>query len=612
MLSLIGRSATAVLASVLLSPMAPAAEQWVKVTSSHFELYTSAGERKGREALLYFEQVRDFFNRTRSSDKPVPNARVRIIAFQSEKEYAPYRLNDFAVAFYLNGYGDDYIVMKSISAENYPVAVHEYTHLLIQHSGIEIPAWLNEGLAELYSTLKPIGKKVAVGQVIPGRYYYLQQNKWLPLETLLAVDHKSPYYNERNSANIFYAESWALVHMVILSPEYRPHSDKLFASIGSGAGAGDAFWRAYAKTPSQVQKDLEQYMRRTRFNEVVFDIKLEKSAEDPDVAPASRLESGIVLADLLALTHKQEEAKRAYYALLQEFPKSWEPEAGLAELAWREKQGDGALTHFARAAELGSTNPRLYYDYARVAPDGRGKIPILKKAIELDPGYQEAHRYLAFCLLQDRQYQEAIDQLRQLKSIKAEQAFSYYHEWAFAALQLEKFDDAQKAADAARKYARTAEETTTAEDLLHAIANRRERPEPYRRPSNELAAMPAGLPGDHGADERPTLRRAEQREEPKTPVVKSDPAPRPKPTVRGVLQQIDCLGKAVRLRVLTDGKTVALAITDPQAVTVKGSSTGTLDLTCGPQKAKAVILEYDSHTDAQLGTTGVVTSIEFR
>jgi hypothetical protein len=143
MLSLIGRSATAVLASVLLSPMAPAAEQWVKVTSSHFELYTTAGERKGREALLYFEQVRDFFNRTRSNDKSLPNTRVRIIAFQSEKEYAPYRLNDFAVAFYLNGYGDDYIVMKSITAENYPVAVHEYTHLLMQHSGIQIPAWLN-------------------------------------------------------------------------------------------------------------------------------------------------------------------------------------------------------------------------------------------------------------------------------------------------------------------------------------------------------------------------------------------------------------------------------------------------------------------------------------
>jgi hypothetical protein len=612
MLSLMGRPVAAVLAGVLLSSMAPAAEQWVKLTSSHFELYTTAGEKKGREALLYFEQVRDFFTRTRSSDKPVPDTRVRIIAFQSEKEYAPYRINDFSSAFYLNGYGDDYIVMKSISAENYPVTVHEYTHLLIQHSGIAIAPWLNEGLAELYSTLKPIGKEMAIGQVIPGRYYYLQRNKWLPLETLLAVDHKSPYYNERDRANIFYAESWALVHMLILSPEYRPHSDKLLASIGSGASAGDAFWQAYAKTTTEVQKDLEQYMRRTRFNAVFFNIKLEKSAEDPDVAPASRLESGMVLADLLAFTQKREEAKQAYYALLQEFPKSWEPEAGLAELAWREKQLDGALTHFARAEELGSTSPRLYYDYARVAPDARARIPLLKKAIALDPSYQDAHRYLASCLLQDHQYQNALDQLGQLKSIKADQAFSYYHEWAYASLELEKLDDAQKAAEAARKYARSLQETSTVADLLHDIANKRERRDSAVHRSTELAALPAGLPNSHDADERPIIRRAETAEEAKTVVAKSVPPAPPKPTVRGALQQIDCLGKTIQLRVLSDGKTVTLAITDPQKVTIKGSSTGTIDLTCGPQKAKAVILEYTPRADAQLGTVGVVTSIEFR
>ena len=58
------RAAAAVLATVLLPHSAPAAEQWLKLQSSHFELYTTAGEKKGREAVLYFEQVRDFFQRT--------------------------------------------------------------------------------------------------------------------------------------------------------------------------------------------------------------------------------------------------------------------------------------------------------------------------------------------------------------------------------------------------------------------------------------------------------------------------------------------------------------------------------------------------------------------
>ena len=60
----------------------------------------------------------------------------------------------------------------------------------------------------------------------------------------------------------------------------------------------------------------------------------------------------------------------------------------------------------ARAAELGSTNPRLYYDYAMVLRQmdakGSSAIPVLKRAVELDPEYQDAHYYLAFCLTDER------------------------------------------------------------------------------------------------------------------------------------------------------------------------------------------------------------------
>src|SRR6266446_10151450 len=114
MASSIERFAAAVLASVLTAPVATAAEQWLKLTSSHFELYTTAGEKKGREAILYFEQVRDFFGRARQGAKPATNIPVRIIAFRSDKEFQPYRINEFATAFYLAGYDRDYIIMRNI------------------------------------------------------------------------------------------------------------------------------------------------------------------------------------------------------------------------------------------------------------------------------------------------------------------------------------------------------------------------------------------------------------------------------------------------------------------------------------------------------------------
>jgi len=468
----------AVLAGMLVDPAAAAAEQWLKLKSSHFELYTTAGEKKGREAILYFEQVQDFFSRARSSNaKLISDASIRIVAFRSENEFKPYRINESATAYYLNGYDRDYIVMGNITQKNYPGAVHEFTHLLLKHAGIEVPIWFNEGLAELYSTLKPLGNKVTIGQVIPGRYYFLQENNWLTLEAITTVDRNSPLYNERDRAGMFYCESWALVHMLNLSAPYRPNFNKFLMALASGLPAAAAFSQVYEKTLDEVQKDLQDYMKGTHFNAMVFDIKLEKSAEQPEAQPATPLDSGVVLADLLGLTGKREEAKERYESLAKKFPKSWEAEAGLAELALSGRRADEACRHFSRAVELGSKNPQLYYHYSlavRAAgqPD-TAAIPLLKKAVALNPEFMEARQFLAFCLLQDGKYQDAIDNFKQVKHIKAEQAFSYYHALSYAYYKLAKWDDAQNAADAARKYAHEAQQIHVAEEMLKDVTQAR-------------------------------------------------------------------------------------------------------------------------------------------
>ena len=594
------RAAATVLVTALLPHTALAAEQWLKLQSSHFELYTTAGEKKGREAVLYFEQVRDFFQHTRGEFKNMPGTPVRIIAFRSDKEFEPYRFNAASSAFYLEGYDRDYIVMRSISPEYYPVAVHEFTHLLTKHTGVEMPIWFNEGLAELYSTLKPTGKRVMVGEVIPGRFYYLQQHKWLSLEALTSADHNSPYYNERDRAGIFYSESWALMHMLNLSSEYRPQFSRFLNLLASGATATSAFWQAYAKTMTQVQKDLEAYLRGTHFNAAVFDVKLEKSAEEPDILPATPLESGMVLADLLALTGKQEPAKEAYGKLAKEYSNNWEVEAGLAELAWTGKNPEEARRHFARAAELGSTNPRVYFDYAMVLLElGEGAIAPLKKAVDLDPEYQDAQRYLAYSLLRDRQYQQAMDHFGKVKHIKAEQACAFYHGIAYAEFHLEKFDDARKAAELAKKYARNLEETAAAEDILRVLDQAKER----RATAASQAVVPDAVPDSGPVEQRAT-------ENPKQLVRRSDRPPSAR--VLGTLLQIDCLGKVIRLRVSSGQKLVLLAIRDRGSVVIKGSQTGTVDLTCGPQRPKLVTVEYESRKDAGLGTIGDVRSIEFQ
>jgi hypothetical protein len=253
---------SALISALAVSPAAASdAPRWLKIKSPNFELFTTAGERSGREVARHFEQVRSFFLDVMGlGSKSGPP--VRIVVFRSDKEFAPYAPNDFVWAFYLGAQDRDYIVMKSASSEEFHVAVHEYIHLLVTHAGIAAPIWFNEGLAELYSNLKPLGGKIEVGDIIVPHVVLLQRSAWIDLATLLAVQHDSPLYNEKDHAGIFYAESWALVHMLYLDADYRTKLPVLLGGIKTGAGMPETFQKAFGKPLPQIQRDLQLYMRR--------------------------------------------------------------------------------------------------------------------------------------------------------------------------------------------------------------------------------------------------------------------------------------------------------------------------------------------------------------
>src|SRR3974377_121691 len=245
----------------LISAAASAEPRCIHIHSANFEIYSSASEGSSRETLRYFEQVRSFFLQAtgRSVSKPVP---VYIIDFGSEKESLPFRPNEFAAAFYHGGAERDYIVLSRASSETFPIATHEYVHLVVQHSGLNFPPWLNEGLAELYSTLKPLGDKVVVGNLIAGRVQELYREKWVPLAVILSAGHDSPYYSEKNKAGSLYNEGWALVHMLALNQEYRPKFNALLNAIANGAPSAMALEQTYGKPLAAIEKDTQAYLTR--------------------------------------------------------------------------------------------------------------------------------------------------------------------------------------------------------------------------------------------------------------------------------------------------------------------------------------------------------------
>jgi hypothetical protein len=177
------------------------------------------------------------------------------VGFNSEKEYTPYRINEFAAAYYFRGAGRDYIVMSKVGYDTFPTAVHEYVHLVVQHLGLN---------AELYSTLRPQDDKIMVGAPISGRLQQMLQEKWTPLAAIVAADMNSPYYNEKSRAGSLY-NGWALVHMLTLSQPYGGKTNDLMAALHSGQPSQAALERIYGRTLAQIDKDLQAYIRSDTF-----------------------------------------------------------------------------------------------------------------------------------------------------------------------------------------------------------------------------------------------------------------------------------------------------------------------------------------------------------
>src|SRR5436853_7881490 len=87
---------------LVFTALAAAPDPWLRINSANFELFTTAGERGGRDLARHFEQVRSFFAQAfKLQGSPARPAQV--IAFRSEKEFDAYRPSEAASAFFQGG-----------------------------------------------------------------------------------------------------------------------------------------------------------------------------------------------------------------------------------------------------------------------------------------------------------------------------------------------------------------------------------------------------------------------------------------------------------------------------------------------------------------------------
>src|SRR5215510_7184164 len=250
-----------------------AKDAWVSVRTKNFFLLGNASEKDIRKVGLKLEQFREVFTYLFPKMKfntPVPTT---VVVFKNDSAYAPFKPGPNVAGHFQPGPDVNYIALSTeVRGEQDPFTVifHEYTHLLVENTFENAPTWFNEGLAEYYSTFTiSDDQKIVLGSPISSHVYLLRDNKMLPLRTLFEVDTKSPYYNETKKQGIFYAQSWALMHYLVLGKAGNVEQlGKFMELLTAKVPMEQAFQKAF-ETPFEVmEKELRDYIKNDRYRVV--------------------------------------------------------------------------------------------------------------------------------------------------------------------------------------------------------------------------------------------------------------------------------------------------------------------------------------------------------
>jgi Flp pilus assembly protein TadD len=461
--------------AILLATAAYSAQPtWIVMQNENFRVYSTAGERRTRTALNQLERVRGFFAQLlgASPAKAVP---VCVVIFGSGKEYQPYRLNEFATAYYSNSSYRDVIVIGELGEASSLITAHEYTHLVFEHGGYSLPPWLNEGFAEFFSTLRPAGDDTDIGEILPSRLQEMGYEAWVPLEIILAVDQHSPYYNEKQRAGSFYNESWALVHMLATSDTYRPRFGEVVTSINNGTPSAQVLEKAYGMPLAKLEEELRSYIRGDRFRKLRARIRID-GTDNLKSQPADLFEVREAEAELLmGLEGREPEARTRFEALAREDAGRPEPWANLGYLAWREGRQGEAVEDFGKAFELGGRSPRLLLDFGELAQQEKpeASAAALAALLELQPGSLDARLLLASLQVRLGQFSEALATSRPIRAVMTvDQRDHLLYLRAYASMRLGNAVEARTEAQELKRVSSDQDMQRRADEILHASAQR--------------------------------------------------------------------------------------------------------------------------------------------
>ena len=349
-------------------PALALAKDWKKSVRPAFTLYSQIDERRTRAWIQQFEQFTAALDQVLSIDKR-RLSRPTVILMRGERDFAPFRpLRPNGKPAEVAGYfirGNDLNIIglygQDEPGETRRVIFHEGVHWYLEAFPDQLPLWLEEGLAELFSTFEVKKDHALWGELIPSHVYFLNEQKPPPLLRLLGITRADKEFNDSERASLVYAQSWALTHFMLFAKQEGNETrlGRFLRARAENPNPYLALEKAFETDIASIEASLNKYVTGGG----KFYLKKVPLAPVPDeivsFKTVTQQELGLALGWMALGANRLDESERRLQSSLRAGPPSADTYSLQARMAFEAKDYPGVDAAVSAARALGPITPEL-------------------------------------------------------------------------------------------------------------------------------------------------------------------------------------------------------------------------------------------------------------
>lgn len=362
----------------LIPSLVQAKSKWVKTEIPGMSVLSESSERTTRKLLEELSDARatlELLFPSFARKSPIP---LQVYIFDSAKSFAKVaplyegKAKAGTVGMYRkSGYTGPALIIVADGERDYlrSIVFHEYVHHLLHQPGINLPPWLDEGFAELFSTIeREKNDRVVVGKSNRTRLYRLQNSEPIPFDRFFQIYRGSPEYSSgSHQTSVFYAQAWAFTHFLMHGEHGFPKDSyhQLFNRATKGKSIGEAdIQELLGVDYAQLDAQLSEYCRKGRFTQLLYQLPPSASVRDATLKRASEGEIELMRGSLLLSIRGPQEAYPYLVRASKLLGNDSTATAYLGYHAMSQKRWDDACNEFAKAVDIGGDSPYLFLNYA--------------------------------------------------------------------------------------------------------------------------------------------------------------------------------------------------------------------------------------------------------